>query len=79
MDFLWVTIESCQADTENRNIGKRTQQGKVEKFRQRKWVGPVPFGYKKVGEWIEKDQRLEQLVREIIQTYLELQIGDFIR
>lgn len=72
MDFLWAVFESCQSDMESRNIGERTQRGKVEKFKQKKWVGPVPFGYKKAGDWLEKVPELERVVREIFQTYIEL-------
>jgi len=48
----------------------RTQQGKIEKFRQGKWVGPIPFGYRKnVSGELEKLPELEPIVADILQTY----------
>jgi len=69
-DYVVVTIKSFPGDLESRNIGERTQRGKNEKFRQGKWVGPIPFGYRKnVSGELEKLPELEPIVVDIFQTY----------
>lgn len=72
VDFVLVVIENLPPDMESRSIGERTQRGKVEKFRQGKWVGPIPFGYKKVDDRLEKVPELEHVVKKIFQTFIEL-------
>jgi DNA invertase Pin-like site-specific DNA recombinase len=69
MDFLWTVFESAQADMESRNIGERTQRGKVEKFLHGKWVGHGKFGYSKVGEVLIKNPEMGPAVRGIFETY----------
>jgi len=72
MDFLLAVIESYPGHVESRKIGERTQRGKVEKFRSGKWVGPVPFAYRKnaSGE-LEKVREFEPIVRKIFENYKE--------
>ena len=70
LDYVLATIKSLPGDVESHNLGERTQRGKNEKFRQGKWVGPVPFGYRKdVSGELEKVPELEPIVMDIYQTY----------
>jgi site-specific DNA recombinase len=71
IDFVIAVIDSLSPDEESRRLGERTLRGKVEKFRQGKWVGPVPFGYKKVGDKLEKVPDRERVVREVFQTFIK--------
>jgi len=69
-DYLKAIIESLPGDVESRKLGERTQRGKSEKFKQGKWVGPIPFGYKKNAEGaLEKLPELEPIIMDIFQTY----------
>jgi len=72
MDFLLLVIQSYPGHVESRRIGERTQRGKVEKFRNGKWVGPVPFAYRRnaSGE-LEKVREFEPIVRKIFENYKE--------
>jgi len=72
IDFLFAVFKSYTGDVESRKIGERTQRGKVEKFRNGKWVGPVPFACRRStsGE-LEKVGELEPIVRKIFETYKE--------
>jgi DNA invertase Pin-like site-specific DNA recombinase len=72
MDFLLLVIQSYPGHVESRKIGERTQRGKVQKFLSGKWVGPVPFAYRRStsGE-LEKVGELEPIVRKVFQTYTE--------
>jgi DNA invertase Pin-like site-specific DNA recombinase/transposase-like protein len=72
-EYLLTVMESYRGDEESRLIGERTQRGKREKFMQRKkWFGPVPFGYRLDGDWIEKNPELEPIVAEIFSTYIKI-------
>ena len=69
-DYVLATIKSFPGDVESRKLGERTQRGKIEKFRQGKWVGPIPFGYRKnVSSELEKLPDLEAIVVDIFKTY----------
>jgi DNA invertase Pin-like site-specific DNA recombinase/transposase-like protein len=72
IDFLFAVFKSYTGDVESRKIGERTQRGKVEKFRNGKWVGPVPFACRRStsGE-LEKVRESEPIVRKIFETYKE--------
>jgi len=71
-DILHAVFKSFPGHVESRKIGERTQRGKVEKFRKGKWVGPVPFAYRRNanGE-LEKIGELEPIVRKIFENYRE--------
>lgn len=72
MDFLLLVIQSYPGHVESRKIGERTRRGKVEKFRSGKWVGPVPFAYRKSASGqLEKVRELEPIVRKVFETYRE--------
>lgn len=70
MDYVYVTMKCARAHAESDSIGERTQRGKNEKFAQGKWVGPVPFGYRKNAEGaLEVLADLGIIVIDIFQTY----------
>jgi len=70
-DYVLATIRSLPGDVESRKLGERTQRGKIEKFKQGKWVAPIPFGYRKnVSGELKKLPELEDIVEEIFQTYI---------
>lgn len=72
MDFVIAVIDSLPPDEESRKIGERTRRGKVQKFMEGKWVGPIPFGYKKIEERLEKIPELERVILEIFEAYKRL-------
>jgi DNA invertase Pin-like site-specific DNA recombinase len=70
IDYVIVTIKCYRGHSESLKIGERTQRGKNEKFVQGKWVGPVPFGYRKNAEGkLEKLFELEPIISDIFETY----------
>jgi len=72
IDYVLAALRSYTGQMESKQIGERTLRGKLEKFRQGKWVGPVPFGYKKnADDVLGKQPELELIVRDIFSTYLE--------
>jgi len=72
IDFLLAVFKSYTGQVESSKIGERTQRGKVEKFRNGQWVGPVPFACRRStsGE-LEKVREREPIVRKIFETYRE--------
>jgi DNA invertase Pin-like site-specific DNA recombinase/transposase-like protein len=69
-DYLMVIVQSLPGDVESRKLGERTQRGKCEKFKQGKWVGPVPFGYKKNAEGaLDILPETRYIVIDIFETY----------
>lgn len=72
IDYVLAALRSYTGQMESKQIGERTLRGKLEKFRQGKWVGPVPFAYgKNADDVLEKQPELEPIVRDIFSTYLE--------
>jgi site-specific DNA recombinase len=70
IDFVFAVLESYAGHVESDKIGERTQRGKTEKFLSGKWIGPVPFGYRKNADSeLEKVSELERIVCEIFKTY----------
>ena len=71
-DLLLMVVKSYAAEEEAKKIGERTKRGKVAKFKQKKWVkGSVDFGYMMDGEWPKKDERYEQLIRDVFEIFLK--------
>jgi DNA invertase Pin-like site-specific DNA recombinase len=72
IDYVLAALRSYVGQMESKKIGERTRRGKLEKFRQGKWVGPVPFAYmKNPDDVLEKQLELEPIVRDIFSTYVE--------
>jgi DNA invertase Pin-like site-specific DNA recombinase len=73
IQYVWVVIKCYQAHSESLKIAERTQRGKNEKFTQGKWVGPVPFGYRKnSADALEKVSEMEPIILDIFTTYRTL-------
>ena len=71
-DKLMTAMSSYNAEKETNKMAKNTQRGKRQKFREKKWVGAnIPFGYKKKGVWISKDEKLERIITDIFITFKE--------
>jgi len=70
IDYVIVTIKCYRGHSESLKIGERTQGGKIEKFSQGKWVGPVPLGFRKNAEGaLEKNLEFEPIVNDIFKKY----------
>jgi DNA invertase Pin-like site-specific DNA recombinase len=73
IDYVIVTIKCYRGHSESLKIGERTQGGKIEKFSEGKWVGSVPFGFRKSGkDTLEKIPELEPIIHDIFVTYKAL-------
>ncbi len=70
LDFLLVVLKAYPGAAESRQLGERTQRGKIEKFRSGKWVGPTPFGYTKnaAGELTKVDV-LQSILVDIFRNF----------
>jgi DNA invertase Pin-like site-specific DNA recombinase len=71
-DFVSLVLQAYPGDVESHRISERTRRGKDEKFRSGKWVGPIPFSYRRnaSGE-LERVRELEPIVRKIFENYRE--------
>jgi DNA invertase Pin-like site-specific DNA recombinase len=71
--YVFVVMKCWQGHAESLKIGERTQRGKIEKFTQGKWVGPIPFGYRKNENGVlEKRSKLEPIILDLFQTYFDI-------
>ena len=71
-DLLVLVIDSHRAEEERKKIGERTRAGRLQKFREKKWVkGQVDFGYVRDGEWVKRDDRYEAVIRDVFELYLK--------
>lgn len=64
----------CEAQTTQASNKSRTQAavaGKETAFRNGKWNKPVPFGYSKVGTWVQKRPELEPVITELFKTFTD--------
>jgi len=69
--LLMVVIEAWGAEEENKRRAKSAMASKRQRFRERKWNKPsIPLGYRRKGEWLEKDPMWEPLVRETYDLFL---------
>jgi len=70
IDYVLAVLKCYPGDVESRNLGERTQRGKIEKFKQGKWISAIPLGFKKnVHEELEKIPEFEPIITYIFQTY----------
>lgn len=78
IQYLFVMIKCYRGHAESIRIGNRTQEGKIEKFKEGKWVGPPPFGYRvNANGFLEKRLDLEAMVRDLFQIIANT--GDYKR
>ena len=78
IQYLFVMIKCYRGHAESIRIGNRTQEGKIEKFKEGKWVGPAPFGYRvnAIG-FLEKRFDIEAMLRDFFQIIAST--GDYKR
>ena len=78
IQYLFVMIKCYRGHAESIRIGNRTQEGKIEKFKEGKWVGREPFGYRvNANGFLEKRPDLEVIVRDIFE--ITANTGDYKR
>jgi len=69
IQYLFVMIKCYRGHAESIRIGNRTQEGKIEKFKEGKWVGPPPFGYRvNANGFLEKRPDFEAIVLDLFQV-----------
>ena len=70
IDFVLAVLESLPGAVESMQLGERTQRGKIEKFRNGKWIGPTPLGYTKNPEGeLTIVQSLQPILLDIFHEY----------
>lgn len=48
-EYVFVVFQCYRAHAESVRIGDRGKEGKIEKLKEGKWVGPAPFGCRTNG------------------------------
>jgi DNA invertase Pin-like site-specific DNA recombinase len=69
-DMLIFIIKQYASQEESINIGKRTNSTKIMKFKEGKWIGPIPYGYIKddKNEWIKIREDTVNIIRKLFQN-----------
>lgn len=69
---LTLAILSAVAEIERDNIRDQFMAGRIQKLREGKWVGgPIPYGYRMIGEKMTTDPYEAGMVRKIFDLYVE--------
>jgi len=71
-DLVGVTIKSLVAQMESDSLVERTQRGKIQKFASKKWIKPIPIGYKKCGDWLEKLPQYTPLIKDVYAFFIDV-------
>jgi len=64
-DLIITMIKSLAALMEVNALVERTQRGKIQKWKNKNWIKPVPLGYEKDDSWIGKDLQKASLIKDI--------------
>ena len=68
IQYVYVTIKCYRSHAESIRIGDRTQGGKIEKFKEGKWVGPPPFGCRINSDgFLEIIPEMKDVIRDLFQ------------
>ncbi len=70
-DFIITAVKAFAAEEENKKRAHSSLRSKVHAFRNRKWHLPVPIGYRKKGEWIEKAPGWDPVITDIFNLFLK--------
>jgi len=77
---LMLLIEAWVSEEENRRRAKSAMASKIQRFKAKKWnKASAPFGYRRKGEWLEKDPILEPVVRDAYDLFLNLRNIESVR
>jgi site-specific DNA recombinase len=69
-DLITATIKSLASQIEITSLSERTQRGKVEKWKNKKWVrSGIPFGYEKDNEWLKKIFQYDSLIKDLHKLF----------
>lgn len=72
ISLLIAAVKAYASEEEVRNLVKRTQGGKREKFLEKKWILPhVPFGYEKQDKWLRAVPEKETIVRAVFAEFIK--------
>jgi DNA invertase Pin-like site-specific DNA recombinase len=71
-DMFYACFKSCRAEEENKRRRNDSLSSKVLNFKNRRWNLPLPIGYRKNGEWIEKVEDYTPLLTDVFKLFLEL-------
>jgi len=68
--LLISTIKSWSSQDDNERRRKASVAGKRESFRQKHWNRPVPLGYRRSGDWIDKIPGWQPLVMNAYDLFI---------
>jgi len=71
-DFVITAVKAFGAEEQNENRGYYALRSKVEAFRKRIWNLPIPQGYQKKNNWIERAPSWDPIILDIFNFFLKL-------
>lgn len=78
--LLMYVVEASGAEEENRRRAKSAMASKVQRFRGKKWnKTAIPLGYERRGDWLEKNQGWQPVVRETYEHFLRVRNIESVR
>jgi DNA invertase Pin-like site-specific DNA recombinase len=69
-DLVMTTVKAFGAEEQNELRGHYALRSKVQAFKNRVWNLPVPLGYQKKKQWIEKKSRWDSVIKDIFDLFL---------
>jgi len=71
-DLILTTVKTFAAEDENVKRSFSSLSSRVHCFRNRQWHLPIPVGYQKKGEWLEKLLGWTELIVDIFDYFLKI-------
>lgn len=68
--ILMASIKAIRAEEENEKRTYAALRSRIYNFKDGKWNLPVPIGYRKAGDWIEKIPEFEPLINEVFNYFV---------
>lgn len=70
--ILMASIKAIRAEEENEKRTHAALRSRIFNFKNGKWNLPVPIGYRKAGDWIEKIPEFEPLIKEVFSYFVSV-------
>lgn len=67
--LMMLALRSWAAQFENERRARASMAGRVQAFLTGRWNKPVPKGYRKKGDWIEKDPAWAPITKDVFSFF----------
>jgi len=67
--LMTLALRSWAAQFENERRARASVAGRIQAFREGRWNKPVPIGYYKKGNWIQKDTTYTPIIEEVFSLF----------